>query len=241
MEQTTARERLIVALDMPAPEAALSLVQSLGSSVAFYKIGWRLFLAGGMDFVRRIQGEGKKVFLDLKMDDIGATIETAVSVIAGQVEFLTLFGNAETVRAAVRGRGAQPKPRFLHVTLLSSSSEADLCEMLGVPVPPELGSVINPYVERRARSSVSAGAEGLIVSGESIGLVRAAVGPGPILVCPGIRPLGSDPGDQKRIASPASAILAGADYLVVGRPIWQAPDPRATVDAVVAEIGGALG
>lgn len=221
---------------MPAPEAASTLIRTLGSSVSFYKIGWRLFLSGGMEFVHRVQSEGKQVFLDVKMDDIGATVETAVAVIAGKARFLTLFGNAETVRAAVRGRGAEAKPQFLQVTLLSSTSEEELCEMLGLPTPAEPGSVLNPYVNRRARAAVAAGADGLIVSGETIAQVRKEVGPDPILVCPGIRPTGSEPGDQKRIATPAAAISAGADYLVVGRPIWQAPDPQAMAQSIIEEI-----
>lgn len=234
-----AADRLIVALDNPTVAQAQSLVSNLGHAVSFYKIGWRLFLQGGLEFVHRVRGEGKEIFLDLKLNDIPATIETAVAELAGSVRFLTLFGDAATIRAALKGRGHEPMPQFLSVTLLSSTDEAQLCQDIGALLPETPGDVLDAFVLRRAHAAVHAGADGLIVSGESIRSVRHAVGPRPILVCPGIRPAGADAADQRRTRTPREAIHDGADYLVVGRPIWAHEDPAAAAAAIIAEIEAA--
>lgn len=234
-----AREKLIVALDCPTPSAALNLVEKLGDEVIFYKVGWRLFLKGGMHMVSELRDRGKDVFLDLKMDDIAETIETAVEAIRDDAMLLTLQGTTATVKAAVRGRGERPFPKFLTVTMLSSLNETDLQEILsatGVEVTTEL---MNRYLLNRAERAFGAGSEGVIASGTSIKMIRDHFGPGPIIVSPGIRPAGSADQDHKRPNTPKSAIAAGADYLVVGRPIWQAPDELEAARSILAEIGEA--
>ena len=230
------REKLIVALDCPTPAAALNLVEKLGDEVIFYKVGWRLFLKGGMHIVSELRDRGKDVFLDLKMDDIAETIETAVESIRDDAMLLTLQGTTATVKAAVKGRGERPFPKFLTVTLLSSLNEKDLGEMLSVTGVEVTADLMNRYILNRAERVLEAGSEGLIASGQSIKMIRDHFGPGPIIVSPGIRPAGSADQDHKRPNTPKSAIAAGADYLVVGRPIWQAHDELEAARAILAEI-----
>ena len=235
-----AADRLIVALDCPTIEQARSLVADLGPAVTFYKIGWRLFLTAGMSFVKEVRGQEKRIFLDLKMDDIAETVETAVAVLRDKVQLLTLMGAAETITAAVRGRGAASDPKLLSVTFLSSLDETDLRAMLphGATLPP--GDVLPAYVEQRAKQALAAGADGLIASGDSVRQLRAVLGSKPLIVTPGIRPAGAATNDQKRTKTPAEAIADGADLLVVGRPIWTAPSPIAAAEAIIADIGVGL-
>jgi orotidine-5'-phosphate decarboxylase len=228
----SARERLIVALDCPTPEMSADLVEKLGESVRFYKVGWRLFLQRGMGFVSDLRSAGKNVFLDLKMDDIAETIETAVATLPENIAFLTISGGSATARAAVKGRGDRANPKILALTLLSSLNEQDLKDLASATGMP----TVEDYVLHRAGEALKAGCEGLIASGQSIGAIRARYGPEPIIVSPGIRPSGSPADDHKRSATPKEAIQLGADYLVVGRPIRLAVDPVEAANRIVAEI-----
>lgn len=242
-----ARERLIVALDVPTVEDAKSLVSRLGDSACFYKIGMQLQFAGGLAYAAELIQQGKKVFLDAKLFDIDETIERAVENVARMgVDFLTVHGNGKTVRAAVRGRGSE-RLRVFAVTVLTHLDNADLADMFGSNVD------VRDLVRSRAEKAFEAGADGVIASGQEAELIRSLVG-GKLkvmdasdrssrdfsIVTPGIRMPGDAVGDQKRVTRPRDAISAGADYLVVGRPISQHADPAAAAEAVVAEIAEAL-
>lgn len=229
-------ERLIVALDVPTRAEALGIVDSLDGLVTFYKVGYQLFVAEGMAFVRELMGRGLRVFLDLKMDDVDETISSAVREVArNQVHLLTLHGGAATVRAAAAGRGESHFPKLLSVTLLSSMGEQDLIDFQIVGPSARFKSLIE-YVLWRAESAVAAGCDGLIASGDTIAAVRRHVGHKPIIVSPGIRPSGASTNEHKRSATPGGAIAAGSDYLVVGRPVRQAANPREVVRAIISEI-----
>ena len=223
------RDRLIVALDMPDVAQARRLVERIGESAVFYKIGMELAYGGGLELVPELAGAGKRVFLDLKLHDIPNTVErgTAQAAKLGAT-FLTVHAYPQTMRAAVAGaRGSATQ--ILAVTVLTSYDDADLfdaCYRFGVV----------ETVRRRAEQARDLGVDGLVASAAEAAMVRRTVGAGMLLVTPGIRPAGSAAGDQKRVASPAEAIRNGADYLVVGRPVTQAPDPRAAAEAIVAEI-----
>jgi orotidine-5'-phosphate decarboxylase len=232
--QIPAKERLIVALDVPTVEDARALVRTLGDSVSFYKIGMQLQFAGGIQYAQDLIGQGKKVFLDSKLFDIDATIEKAAENIARMgVTFLTVHGIGATVRAAVRGRG-DSKLQILAVTVLTSLEAADLHE-LGYRQ-----SSIEDIVLYRARKALDAGADGVIASGhEAEAIGRLAAGKLKI-VTPGIRRGSDDVADQKRVATPGAAIRSGADYLVVGRPISQAEDPKREAEAIVEEVEAAV-
>ncbi|MHB8635161.1 MAG: orotidine-5'-phosphate decarboxylase [Fimbriimonadaceae bacterium] len=232
-----AADRLIVALDCPTVGQADELIARLGASISFYKIGWRLFLAGGMPFVDAVRSQHKRVFLDLKMDDIAETVETAVAVLQNRADLLTLMGTPATIRAAVRGRGTADRPKLLSVTFLSSLDETDLREMLPPGVAPPETQLLPAHIDKRAKHALEAGADGVIASGESIQSLRATLGPQPLIVTPGIRLPGSPANDQKRTKTPAAAIVDGSDFLVVGRPIWAAVDPVAAAEAIIADIG----
>ncbi len=229
--QPESRDRLIVALDLPSVEAARAMVARLGDAVSFYKIGYQLAYAGGLADVPRLVDTGKQVFLDLKLHDIGSTVAEGVRSVARLgATFLTVHGYPQTMKAAAdaRERGLQ----ILAVTVLTSYDDADLA------AAGYRGSVAE-LVARRAAQARDVGIDGLICSGAEAGKVRAVVGGKLKLVTPGIRPAGTDAGDQKRIMTPAAAITAGADYLVVGRPILAAPDPKAAAQAIVEEIARA--
>lgn len=229
-------DRLIVALDVATRSEALGIVDRLDGLVTFYKVGYQLFVAEGMSFVRELLGRGLRVFLDLKMDDVDETIASAVREVArNSVHLLTLHGGAATVRAAVAGRGSAPLPQLLSVTLLSSLGEQDLIDFQVVGPTARFRNLLE-YVLWRAETAVAAGCDGLIASGETIGAVRERVGPGPLIVSPGIRPSGIAANEHKRSTTPSAAISSGADYLVVGRPVRTATDPRATVSAIIEEI-----
>jgi len=222
------RERLIVALDLSSVEAAEALVVRLGDAVSFYKIGYQLAYAGGLYYEQKLTGAGKQVFLDLKLHDIGNTVAQGVkSVAALGVTFLTVHAYPQTMQAAVEARGGAL--RILGVTVLTSYDENDL-KAAGYETS------VEALVARRAEQARALGVDGLVCSPEEAANVRAIAGAGMALVTPGIRPTGAEAGDQKRIMTPAAAIAAGADYLVVGRPIVAASDPRAAAEAIVAEI-----
>jgi orotidine-5'-phosphate decarboxylase len=227
------RDRLIVALDLPSVAAAEAMIARLGDSVTFYKIGYQLAYAGGLPLVRQLVSAGKKVFTDLKMHDIGNTVARGVeSVAALGATFLTVHAYPQTMKAAVEGR-AGSSLKILAVTVLTSYDDGDL-HAAGY----RLG--VSDLVEARAQQAQLLGVDGIVCSPEEAASLRKIVGHRMNLVTPGIRPAGAATGDQKRIMTPARAIAAGADYLVVGRPILQAPDPKAAADAVVAEIAQAV-
>src|ERR1700722_4179805 len=223
------RDRLIVALDVPSIPAAASLVERLGDAVSFYKIGYQLVFAGGMALAETLVGAGKQVFLDLKLHDIGNTVEKGVESVARMgATFVTVHAYPQTMKAAVAARG-NAGLRILAVTVLTSYDDADL-EAAGYA----LG--VSSLVARRAAQAREIGVDGLVCSAEEAAALRSHVGTSMMLVTPGIRPAGAAAGDQKRGVTPARAIAAGADYLVVGRPIVEAADPKAAAVAIVAEI-----
>ena len=227
------RDRLIVALDLPNVAAAEAMIARLGDSVTFYKIGYQLAFAGGLPLVRQLVDKGKKVFADLKLHDIGSTVARGVeSVAALGATFLTVHAYPQTMKAAVEARvGSDLK--ILAVTVLTSYDDGDL-DAAGY----RLG--VSDLVEARARQAQALGVDGLVCSPEEAGALRKMVGLQMRLVTPGIRPAGVATGDQKRIMTPSRAIAAGSDYLVVGRPVMEAADPRLAADAIVAEIEQAL-
>ena len=221
------RDRLIVGLDVPTVEAAEEMVATLGDTVTFYKVGLQLSFAGGLAFAERLVGQGKKVFLDVKLLDIDNTVEHAVQNIAKLgMHFCTIHAYPKAMRAAVQGKGTSDL-RLLAVTVLTSM--ADLAAAGYATNPAEL-------VARRAADARAAGMDGIVCSPEEAAAMRAVVGAGMAIVTPGIRPAGAIVGDQKRVATPAAAIKAGADHLVVARPIIEAADPKAAAKAILSEI-----
>ena len=228
------KDRLIVALDLPGVEPAEAMIERLGDSVTFYKIGYQLSYAGGLPLVQKLTAAGKKVFIDLKLHDIGNTVARGVESLSSLgATFLTVHAYPQTMQASVEARGSSG-PKILAVTVLTSYNEADLQDA-------GYRHTIADLVVTRARQAKALGIDGLVCSPEEASSLRAIVGDGMSLVTPGIRPAGSSSGDQKRIMTPASAIAAGADYLVVGRPVVEAADPKAAADSIHAEIAQALG
>jgi orotidine-5'-phosphate decarboxylase len=229
--QIEPRDRLIVALDVDTVEEARAMVARLGDAVSFYKIGYQLALAGGLSYAAELIGSGKKLFVDMKLHDIGNTVAAGVkSVSRVGATFLTVHAYPQTMKAAAAAR--EGDLRVLAVTVLTSYDDADL-KAAGYTIP------VPDLVAQRARQALEAGVDGLVCSPEEVPNLRAIVGDKLALVTPGIRPAGTDAGDQKRIATPSAAIIAGADYLVVGRPIVAAADPKAAAKAIVAEIASA--
>ncbi|WP_010141314.1 orotidine-5'-phosphate decarboxylase [Oceanicola sp. S124] len=230
--QDTADDRLIVALDVPDALAGLKLAEEIGEAVSFYKIGLGMLTGGGMALANELKQEhGKRIFLDMKLFDIGQTVENAVKGISQyDLDFLTVHGDPHVVRAAKQGAAGKDL-KILAVTILTSLERADLDDGLILP-----GDVPEIVVERAARA-FDAGADGIICSPNEAAAIRALPNAaGRLIVTPGVRPAGAESDDQKRIATPASAVAAGADHVVVGRPIWRAEDPRAAARAVVAEL-----
>ena len=223
-------DRLIVALDVPNALAGLDLADRLGDAVGFYKIGLGMLTGGGLALANELkQDHGKRVFLDMKLFDIGATIEAAVRGLAQfDLDFLTVHGDPHVVRAAKEG-AAGSNLKILGVTVLTSLERADLDAGLM-----QAGDVHAITVERAARA-FEAGADGIICSPREAQAIRALPG-SRLIVTPGVRPAGAALGDQKRVETPASAIAAGANHIVVGRPVWQADDPRAAAEAILTEI-----
>jgi orotidine-5'-phosphate decarboxylase len=227
-----ARERLIVALDLPSVKAAENMVAKLGETVGFYKIGYQLAFAGGLPFAAGLIAAGKQVFLDFKLHDIGNTVQKGVESVAQLgATFLTVHAYPQTMKAAVEGKTGSTM-RILAVTVLTSYDDADLAAA-GYDLS------VGELAAARAAQARDTGVDGLICSAEEAANLRGIVGPSMVLVTPGIRLTGSATGDQKRIMTPAKAIDAGADYLVVGRPIVEAGNPKAAADAIVAEIAQA--
>jgi orotidine-5'-phosphate decarboxylase len=226
------RDRLIVALDMPRVDEAEGLVAALGEAATFYKVGMELAYGGGLKLVTRLASSGRSVFLDLKLHDIPNTVERATAQAARLgATFLTIHAYPQTMRAAVAG-AAGTGLKLLAVTVLTSADDSDL-----VKAGYALG--VKALVARRGAQAKAMKVDGLVASAAEAALLRAEVGEDIILVTPGIRPGGEGSGDQKRVATPGRAIADGADYLVVGRPIAGAADPRGVVEAIVAEIAAA--
>ena len=224
----TADDRLIVALDLPDAHSGLTLAAALGDTVSFYKIGLGMLTGGGLALANELKTEhGKRIFLDMKLFDIGATVEAAVRGLARfDLDFLTVHGDPHVVRAAREGAGGSDL-RILAVTILTSLDRADLDAGLIKP-----GDMPDLVAERAGRA-FEAGADGVIASPQEAAMIRALPeASGRLIVTPGVRPAGSAPGDQKRVATPARAIADGADHIVVGRPIRDAADPRAAAEAI---------
>jgi orotidine-5'-phosphate decarboxylase len=232
MAKISPRDRLIVALDLANAKAAEAMVAELGDAVSFYKIGLELTYGGGLGLAQDLIKSGKQVFLDLKFHDIPNTVARATEQVAEiGATFLTVHAFPQTMKAAVGALGGS-KMKILAVTVMTSYDDDDLREAGYALRVPEL-------VGRRAQQAKAAGIHGLILSAEEVKAMRGIVGPDMRLVTPGIRPAGAAIGDQKRVMTPAEAISAGADHLVVGRPVTQAKDPKAAAEAIVAEIAGA--
>ena len=225
--------RLIVALDLPTVAQAQALSDQIGDAVSFYKIGLQLFASGGMDLAARLKAEGKQVFLDWKLHDIGATVEKAAAALAGSgADLLTVHAEPQVMAAAVKGRG-QSGLRILAVTVMTSLTDQDLKDM-------GYGLGTTDLVTRRIGQALDAGCDGVVASpleaAKARDLAIKAGRPQFLVVTPGVRPAGAALDDQARIATPADALRAGASHLVVGRPITAAPDPRAAALAIAAEM-----
>jgi orotidine-5'-phosphate decarboxylase len=219
-------DRLIVALDVPNVVQGLALADRIGEAAAFYKVGLGMLTGGGFALALELKHErGKRVFLDLKLFDIGATVEAAVRGIAEQnLDFLTVHGDPQVVRAAAQTKGAT---KILAVTILTSLDRADLDANLI-----RQGDLAEIVTERAARA-LEAGADGVIASPQEAALIRALPeARGKLIVTPGVRPEGAALGDQKRVATPRQAITDGADHIVVGRPVWASPNPAAAARAI---------
>ena len=228
-----ADDRLIVALDVPNVLAGLELTQTLGEAVSFYKIGLGMLTGGGLALANELkQDHGKRIFLDMKLFDISATIEAAVRGFTRfDIDLLTVHGDPHVVRAAREGASGSDM-KILAVTVLTSLDRADLDAALIRP-----GDLHDLAVERAARA-FEAGADGVIASPNEAAAIRALPeSTGRLIVTPGVRPEGAASGDQKRVATPAAALRDGADHIVVGRPIWQASDPRAAALAILSQLG----
>jgi orotidine-5'-phosphate decarboxylase len=227
-----ADDRLIVALDVPNALAGQQLTEEIGDAVNFYKIGLGMLTGGGLALANELKQEhGKRIFLDMKLFDIGATIEAAVRGLAQfDLDFLTVHGDPHVVRAAKEGASGSSL-KILAVTILTSLDRADLDDCLIAP------GDIPDLVRTRAGRAFEAGADGVIASPQEAALIRALPeSQGRLIVTPGVRPAGSDLGDQKRVATPAHAISQGADHIVVGRPVWTSQNPRAAAQAIQGEL-----
>lgn len=227
-------DRLIVALDLPNALQALKLTEVLGNDVSFYKIGLGMLTGGGLALANELKQEhGKRIFLDMKLFDIGATVENAVRGLAQfGLDFLTVHGDPHVVRAAKQG-AAGSQTKILAVTILTSLDRSDLDASLI-----RAGDIPDLVAERAARA-FEAGADGVIASPQEAAMIRALPEAGDrLIVTPGVRPAGAALGDQKRVATPAQAVADGADHIVVGRPVWSAADPRAATRAILEELNG---
>ncbi|APX13437.1 orotidine-5'-phosphate decarboxylase [Tateyamaria omphalii] len=227
-----ADDRLIVAMDVPNAVAGLDLADRLGDSVSFYKIGLGMLTGGGLALANELKQEhGKRIFLDMKLFDIGATVESAVRGLAQfDLDFLTVHGDPHVVRAAKEG-AAGSDMKILAVTILTSLDRQDLDDSLIKP------GDIGDLVSERAARAFEAGADGVIASPHEAATIRALPeAKDRLIVTPGVRPAGADLGDQKRVATPANAIASGVDHIVVGRPIWTSPHPKVAAEAILAEM-----
>ena len=222
----------IIALDLETVQEARALVAALGDLFGFYKVGLELYASAGMEFVRELKQQGHRVFLDLKLYDIGETVKRAVAqVTRAGVDFLTVHGSQAVMKAAVAGKGDAPLT-LLAVTVLTSFDESDL-KQLGYPCS------VSDLVQLRVRNAMEAGIGGIVCSPMEVSGVRAITGPRAVLVTPGVRSAGASVGDQKRVATPAEAMAAGADYLVIGRQVTRAADPRSEMLRILEEVRGA--
>jgi orotidine-5'-phosphate decarboxylase len=220
---------LIVALDFESDAEAMSLVGALGDDINFYKVGMELYASAGMEFVRRLIGSGKNVFLDMKFYDIPETVRRAVCQVSRSgVRFLTVHGSDAVMQAAVEGRGASTL-RLLAITVLTSFDEADLQQM-GYPV------AVSDLVALRVRNAMACGIDGVVASPLEARNIRSLAGGEALIVTPGVRSRGAAAGDQKRVATPVEAIRDGADYLVIGRQVTRAKDPLLAVQEIRAEL-----
>jgi orotidine-5'-phosphate decarboxylase len=223
--------RLIVPLDLPDIDQARAMVEALGEAVSFYKVGLELFASGGMTLARDLKAQGKQVFLDWKLHDIGTTVQRSAAVLAESgCDLLTVHGEPQVMAAAVRGRG-RSSLKILAVTVLTSLSDDDLVEM-------GYSENARTLVERRIHQAVAAGCDGVVASPHEAQLARAIGGPDFLVVTPGVRPDWSARNDQARAATPAQALSAGASHIVCGRPITGANDPQAAALRIVAEMAG---
>lgn len=225
-------DRLIVALDVADAVQGLALADRIGDAVSFYKIGLGMLTGGGLALANELKAErGKRIFLDMKLYDISATIEAAVRGLARYgLDLLTVHGDPQIVRAAKQG-AAGSGLNVLAVTILTSYDRADLDAAL------VRDGALPDVVATRAARALEAGADGVIVSPWEAARIRALPeAAGKLIVTPGVRPAGADADDQKRVATPRQAIAEGADHIVVGRPVWQADNPRAAAEAVLAEL-----
>lgn len=231
--QIPARERVIVALDVPDLKSAVEFLDRLEGQPAFYKVGLELFVAEGVRAIEAVRSRGGKVFLDLKLHDIPETVARAVSsAMSLGVELMTLHTAGGLAMMKRAEQAAQGRAKLLGVTVLTSLAEDDLRA-------DGIGGSMREAVVRRAQLAVQAGIAGVVCSPQEVADVRKAC-PSLLLVVPGVRPAGAELGDQKRVATPASAIAAGADYLVVGRPIRDASNPAAAFTVVMNEVSTAL-
>ncbi len=228
-------DRLIIALDIPDTDQARNIVERIGAAGSFYKIGYQLMPIGGLDLARELSAQGKKVFLDFKFHDIGATVERGVkSVCRLGGDFLTVHAEPDVLKGAVAGRGDDPRLKILAVTVLTSL-DAEALKKAGS----DMG--VRDLVLKRAEFAAEAGADGVVASAQEAAAIKARFGDSLTIVTPGIRPAGAAVNDQKRVVTPADAISAGADYLVVGRPIVGAENPQAAAHAIADEIAAAPG
>lgn len=222
-------DSIIIALDVESAEQARSLVEQIGGAASFYKVGLELYSVAGMAFVRELLDGGKQVFLDLKFYDIDETVKRAVTQVAKSgVRFLTVHAVDSVMRAAVAGR-CESQLQLLGVTVLTNFDDNDV-RQLGYDMS------VAQLVERRARKAVEYGIDGLVCSAREVRRVREIVGPTTILVTPGVRSAGADAGDQKRVTTPAEAVAKGANFVVIGRQVTRAVDPRAAVEQIQAEL-----
>ncbi len=225
-------DRLIVALDVPNVLDGLKLVEQIGDAVSFYKIGLGMLTGGGLALANELKQEhGKRIFLDMKFFDIGATVENAVRGVSQfDLDLLTVHGDPHVVRAAKEGASGS-KTKIMAVTILTSLDRDDLDASLIKE------GAIKDLVQERAGLALSAGADGVIASPQEAALIRALPeAEGKLIVTPGVRPAGADLGDQKRVMTPAQAIAAGVDHVVVGRPVWRADNPRAAATQIIREM-----
>lgn len=233
MSKILARDRLILALDVPSAAEAERLMDQVQEQIAFVKVGLELYTAAGPEIVQRLINRGKRVFLDLKFLDIEETVRRATERVAAMgVEFLTVHANRKALTAAVKGRGDSPL-KLLAVTVLTNFDSHDLRDM-GIQLS------VQELVTARALLAAEVGCDGVVASGEEPGVLRPKVGPRFVIVTPGVRPAGKDVDDHARATTPTQTIAAGADYLVVGRPIRSAPDPAAAAVAILAEMQAAF-
>lgn len=224
--------RLIVPLDVPTADEARAMVAGLGEAVSFYKVGLELFASDGMNLARELKAQGKQVFIDWKLHDIGTTVQRAAAALSqSDCDFLTVHGEPQVMAAAVRGRGPS-NLKILAVTVLTSLSDADLKEA-------GYKEGARALVERRIHQAIAAGCDGVIASPHEAALARALGGRDFLVVTPGVRPAGAGLDDQARAATPAQALKNGASHLVCGRPITAAADPRAAALAIVREMAEA--